>query len=131
MPLAHHPEKYKISIAMIYTGLVLLSSLVPMEGRIGCYSLAIGLTPDVQNFLHIPIFTVLTILWLRVMNRFSMRRGSKFIVVITATLAFGTFNELIQIVIPGRYAGIMDLGLDLVGIIMGVLLCFHSFFREL
>jgi len=50
-----------------------------------------------------------------------MGRTAKFLLVIGAAFAFGALNELIQIFIPGRYTGIVDLGLNLVGVIMGAL----------
>ncbi len=121
MTFSCHPGKYKIAAGTIYTALVLASSLIPMEGRLGRFSMEVGLTPVVQNFLHVPMFMVLTILWLQLMNGASMGRTAKFLLVIGAAFAFGALNELIQIFIPGRYTGIVDLGLNLVGVIMGAL----------
>jgi hypothetical protein len=119
--LSIQSEKLKITAAAGYTALVLLSSVIPMHGRVGHFSLAVGLTPIVQNLLHVPVFAVLTILWLQLMRGYSMTPYTKFLLVIISALSFGIINELIQSVIPGRYPGLVDLGLNLIGVILGAL----------
>jgi glycopeptide antibiotics resistance protein len=106
----------------IYTAMVLASSLVPMSGSIGRFSVEMGLTPSVQNIFHIPMFAVLTILWLQFFKAKALRSLYKHILVIAAASLFGIVNELIQTFIPGRYAGVTDLSLNLVGIVLGTLI---------
>ena len=79
-------------------------------------------TPVIQNMLHIPAFAILSILWLSVLKTCQTDRGKRLIFVLLLATAFGIVNELIQMGVPGRYAGTLDLCLNTVGVLTGVLI---------
>ncbi len=116
------PSKPKIVITAVYTSLVLLTSVIPMQGRIGHFSVVVGLTPIVQNFLHVPMFAILTILWLQVFNADQKKSLNTFVLILSAAFVFSAMNELIQLVIPGRYTGVVDLSLNIGGVALGAMI---------
>ena len=78
-----------------------------------------SLEPNLQNLLHIPLFALLSFLWARSLKNRSVRN-----ILLSAaaiTILFGCFDEFHQMFVPGRYAGIIDILLNTVGAITGVI----------
>jgi len=71
----------------------------------------------ISNLLHIPVYAAVTFLWLR-----SFVGSYKFItyLVIFGVLLFSISDEIHQSFIPGRTASMADIGLDLIGILIGI-----------
>lgn len=93
-----------------------------MDREIEGLNFIIGLKPSIHNLLHVPAFAFLSILWLQIV-RPSPRLGYKRIFfVLFVSIAFGIFNELIQLTVPGRYPSVIDVGLNIIGIVGGILL---------
>jgi len=109
-----------LAIAITYTAVLFLLSLVPMAGPTGELSLRIGLTPGVQNILHIPLYGLLAVLWLRVANGHTAHKNKGILLVLSGGCVFGVANELVQAFVPGRYADLQDVLLNVVGLVMGV-----------
>ena len=65
------------------------------------------------------MFAVLSILSLQVLNGFNVTGLWRFLLVILVAGAFGVFNELVQLLVPGRYAGLLDMGLNAFGVLIG------------
>jgi VanZ family protein len=97
--------------------LITISSSIPMDAAHADRWYA-GLEPNLQNLLHIPLFALLSYLWARTFNNRS-HRNILFPAVLLAIL-FGFFDELHQMVIPGRYAGLLDILLNTTGALIGV-----------
>jgi VanZ family protein len=117
-----NPSGLKITILAVYMVLILLSSLIPMDRDIEGLKFIIQLKPVIQNLLHVPMFALLAILFLQVLDSFDVPGFWKFLIVAFAAVAFGIFNELIQLWVPGRYAGLLDMGLNAIGVLLGILL---------
>ena len=82
----------------------------------------IDLTPTIQNLLHIPAYIVLAILFLQILQNHQIEgRRPNWLVFLYAGL-IGVFSEIVQIVVPGRYPGLLDIGLNLIGILGGILI---------
>jgi VanZ family protein len=111
----------KITILITYVLLLLGTSLIPMDQEIDGLNFIIGLQPSIQNLLHIPAYAILSILLLQVL-------GKRLLLVIVVTIAFGIVNELIQLAIPGRCFGLLDIGLNTIGALVGIFL-FRTFER--
>ena len=111
----------KITILISYMLLILGTSLIPMDRDIRGLQFIIDLKPLIQNLLHIPAFALLSILWLQVVRN-HMNGQKQILCVLSLTIGFGILTELIQITIPGRYPGIMDIGLNTIGSILGIIL---------
>jgi len=80
----------------------------------------IDLKPTVQNLLHIPMYIVLAILFLQILQNYQIEGWKGNILVFLGSGFFGIINEIIQIVVPGRYGGLTDIGLNLIGAIVGI-----------
>ena len=127
MPLPQNAERCspsgkKIMFLVAYMVLVLLTSLIPMDRDIEGLRFIIRMKPTIQNLLHIPMFAVLAILSLQVADGFNVSGFRKFLIVALLAVAFGIFNELVQLWIPGRYAGLLDMGLNVLGGLLGILI---------
>ena len=80
------------------------------------------ISPGIQNFLHIPMFAIWVILLKS--SRFnipSLLIKKRFNTLVIGLL-FGILLEILQILIPGRYASLEDVLLNLVGIVIGLVL---------
>ncbi|MBT8143815.1 MAG: VanZ family protein [Gammaproteobacteria bacterium] len=70
--------------------------------------------PAVQNFLHVPIYALLTVLWWR-----ALQIAAATLVAILVSLGWGVIDELHQLYIPGRYASLTDITLNSIGVLLG------------
>ena len=100
--------------------LLLASSVIPMDRQIQGLKFIIDLKPAIQNLLHIPMYAVLAILFLQVLQNYQFGGWKRNALVLLCSVCFGIINEIIQIPIPGRYAGIGDILSNLVGTIVGM-----------
>ena len=111
----------KIIVLVAYTLLLLATSLIPMDGNIQGLRFIIDLKPTVQNLLHIPAYALLTVLGLGLTGTDKTNRSKRIGLVLLLVIGFGILNEAVQMLVPGRYAGVMDLGLNTVGVLIGFL----------
>ena len=116
----------KIAFLVAYMALILLTSLIPMDGNIQGLRSMVDLKPTLQNLLHIPAYGILTVLGLGLAGVDETNRLKKITLVLLLVMAFGILNEAVQMLIPGRYAGVMDLGLNTIGALSGLLFYFTS-----
>ena len=108
----------KIAILITYMLLILATSVIPMDHEIQGINFIIGLKPTIQNLLHIPAYAILSILCLGLLKSYKIRRSTRIWLVVVTAVGFGVLNESVQMVIPGRYAGILDMGLNTVGALL-------------
>ena len=116
------PDKKKLVFLLLYMSLVMMGSLIPMDRQISGLRFIIAMKPMLQNLLHIPMFAVLSILLLQVLSGYDMTPLKRAAVLLGVAISFGVVNEMIQVIIPGRYAGMLDMVLNLIGIFSGILL---------
>lgn len=114
------PSNKKIALSLSYVILILASSLIPMDRDITGLQFIIDLKPTIQNLLHIPIYAVLAILFLQILQNYRIEGRKADLTVFLAAGFFGVLNEVIQMVVPGRYAGLTDMGLNLIGALIGI-----------
>ena len=79
------------------------------------------LDPQLQNLLHIPIFGLLQWLWLRAFAKAGKIGGRAVLGCAGIAGAYGLFDEFHQLFVPGRYASLTDILLNLVGVAAGTL----------
>lgn len=74
-----------------------------------------------SNLAHIPAYGILTILWIKSFNGNLANRNHIFvnILILAGLVLFSVSDEIHQSLVPGRMASIMDVGLDLGGILLG------------
>ena len=116
------PSNSKIFVVLIYMLLLLASSAIPMDREIRGLQLVIDLKPTIQNLLHIPMYIVLSILFFQILQNYQIEVWKGNILVFLGSGCFGIINEIIQIFVPGRYAGLTDIGLNLFGVLIGILI---------
>ena len=119
------PSVRKIIFLITYSLLILFGSFIPMDGASPTFRFFMAVKPAIQNLLHIPVFALLSIFLLQVLDGFGIENRKKKIISISALFAFGILSELIQIPVPGRYPGVMDMGLNIIGALLGIWIFFH------
>ncbi|MBL7069081.1 MAG: VanZ family protein [Candidatus Omnitrophica bacterium] len=77
------------------------------------------LVPRIQDFLHIPLFAALALLWIRAFshNNFDRRKAIFYTLIITILYSF--FDEFHQSFTPGRDASFYDVLSDIIGSAVG------------
>ena len=120
-------------VLLVYTAMLLGSSFVPMPASSSPQAAHGLLHPSVQNLLHIPAFGILWGLLISLMRDKGGTISGQ--VLLAAAIAFGVgiLMEIIQIPVPGRYASFMDVALNSMGILCGVLIfvCSRFLFQDI
>ena len=101
--------------------LFILSSIPGTPGPDGFW-LATALEPRLQNALHLPLYATLQILWLRALIKPGRGLLFAFYLALTLTCGYGILDELHQAFVPGRYASVLDVLLNLLGGLLGAAL---------
>ena len=107
------------TFAVLSTLLIIYLSSLPEYSILGRDSVAEQI---VSNAVHIPAYAVLSFLWLR---SFEIREGQQIDkrrngFVFIALVFFAISDEIHQSFVPGRIASMFDVGLDVLGIGMGL-----------
>ena len=68
------------------------------------------------------MYVILAILFLQILQNYQIEGWKGNILVFLATGFFGVINEVIQVVVPGRYGGVTDIVLNLIGTLLGILI---------
>ena len=84
------------------------------------YRIFIWTPPAVQNLLHVPVFALLAWLWSRALEGCHSNWPTAYLLPLLITAAYGLFDEWWQLSVPGRYASLTDLGLNLLGAFLGL-----------
>ena len=96
-----------------YMLFIFILSSIPAHGhKLGGF---IYINSEAQNILHIPLFGLLTLLWIRAFNGNKMAVKKTINYAALITLLYAAFDEFHQYFVPGRYASISDFGLDAIG----------------
>jgi VanZ family protein len=112
----------KLTILAAYMALILATSLVPGDEDGERLRFVIQLKPLIQNLLHIPMFALLAILCLQVLESFNVKGARMYLTVAGGAVAFGALNELVQLWVPGRFGSLLDIGLNTFGVFLGILI---------
>jgi glycopeptide antibiotics resistance protein len=131
------PNKRKIGLLIVYVGFLFATSLVPMDRPIEGLGFIFAIEPTLQNLLHIPVYMVLAILWLQVLQPREMPGRRKVVLVFLLSSLIGILTELIQTTVPGRYPSLLDAAFNVLGSGLGIVLYYRlyqtsdSFIRRL
>ena len=100
--------------------LITVASSIPMDGSLTHFKFLASLEPNTQNLLHIPVFGMLSYLWLwsfcTTKRPFVLCWTSALLI----TIIFGILDEFHQMYVPGRYAGMLDMILNIIGAGVGI-----------
>jgi len=102
--------------------LIFVESSIPMDGGPGDIKFLTDLNPDIQNLLHIPLYACLSFLWVRAFSRLRVNSAKGVVLALFITILYGCLDEVHQTFVPGRYGGLMDIYLNTVGAVIGIVL---------
>ena len=112
-------DRRKIALLLAYMSLIVASSLIPMDREISGLQFIIELKPLIQNLLHIPAYAVLAILLFQLLRIYKVEGRKRIVLLVACAVGFGLLNELIQLAVPGRYPSLVDMVLNVIGILVG------------
>jgi VanZ family protein len=101
--------------------LIFILSSVPGSPEEGGFKFLTDIDPNLQNFLHVPLFGMLQVLWLNALAKYDMPERKIIIICLAICLAYGGLDELHQMFVPGRYASLTDISLNFTGVVVGTL----------
>jgi VanZ family protein len=99
--------------------LIFVLSGIPGDAGLDGFNLVTGIDPALQNTLHVPLYATLQILWLRALTRFGWTIKKTVLAGLLLAFGYSILDEIHQGFVPGRYASIMDVGLNLMGCLLG------------
>ena len=79
---------------LILMALIFVVSSIPMDGKSERLKFMTDLAPTVQNMLHIPVFGLLSYLWLRSLAKHGFGRIQKLIITVIITVSYGILDEV-------------------------------------
>ena len=119
-------RNYKLPIFFM-AAIFILSSIPGIENG-GIFVFVVHLNLILHNLLHIPLYGILQILWLRSLTRIGKKGFALISISFGITISYGIFDEFHQMFIPGRYGSLSDILLNVIGACIGTTL-FLSFQR--
>ena len=118
------PSKLRVALPLLIMGVFYWLSSLPGTPLPGDPTLLYGLfywvPPSVQNALHVPAYAALAWAWCWALGawlRVPTARGFSACVIASA---YGLFDEWHQSFVPGRYASLTDVTLDIAGAVIGI-----------
>ena len=79
--------------------------------------------PALQNLLHIPLYGLLAVLWFRALVALNVPGRWPFILALFFSFTYGLLDEWHQSFVPGRFASLTDVSLNLLGVVLGLCFC--------
>ncbi len=117
------PTKVHLALPLLIMAVLYgLSSLpgTPLPDDPALYALFYWLPPSVQNALHVPAFAALAWAWRWALGAWLRVSIVRAIAAIAIASAYGVFDEWHQSFVPGRYASLTDVVLDVAGAALGI-----------
>lgn len=105
----------------LFMGLIFIESSIPMDGGPEDILFLTNLNPQIQNLLHIPLYGILAFLWMGYFSRAGIGERQMAVFSLLITIFYGCLDEIHQTFVPGRYGGLMDIYLDSIGAVLGVI----------
>lgn len=106
---------------LILMAIIFVLSSIPGQLESEGLKFLTDIDPQLQNMLHVPLFGTLQILWLKALTKRGLSGWKNIVACLAISLAYGCFDELHQMLVPGRYASLIDLFLNFTGIVIGTL----------
>jgi len=116
-------SKLHLALPLLIMGaLYWLSSLpgTPLPDDPALYAVFYWVPPSVQNALHVPVYAALAWAWFQVLVSWLRMPVARAIGACAIASAYGVFDEWHQSFVPGRYASLTDVTLDVAGAVLGI-----------
>lgn len=101
---------------------IYMLSSIPGRSSEGALAFLTDIDPQLQNLLHVPLFGLLQVLWLRAFTKLGKSGRNSTLASLSISLFYSFFDEFHQLLVPGRYMSLMDLLLNFAGIVLGTLI---------
>ena len=106
-------QRYFFILPIAYMLFIFILSSIPAD--LGNSGNDERLKTVIQNILHIPLFGLLSFLWIITFRQRGRELSSASRIALAITIAYSVLDEYHQYYVPGRFMGIMDIGLDVIG----------------
>ena len=99
-----------------------LSSLpgTPLPDDPAIYALFYWISPSVQNAMHVPAYAALAWAWRWALGAWLRRSSARAAGACAIASIYGVSDEWHQSFVPGRYASLTDVMLDVAGAVLGI-----------
>jgi len=117
------PSKLHIALPLLIMGAFYwLSALpgTPMPDDPALYGLFYWVPPSAQNALHVPAYAALAWSWCWALGAWLPVPVARAIAACSIASAYGVFDEWHQSFVPGRYASLTDVILNVAGAVLGI-----------
>jgi len=117
------PSKRHAALPLLIMGAFYwLSSLpgTPMPDDPALYGLFYWVPPSAQNALHVPAYAALAWSWCWALGAWLPVPVARAIAACSIASAYGVFDEWHQSFVPGRYASLTDVILNVAGAVLGI-----------
>ena len=101
--------------------MIFVLSSIPGSSRDSQTWLLVDLDPALQNTLHVPLYGLLQWLWLRALAGPVRPLATAVWCATLITIGYGCFDEFHQAMVPGRFASVLDVALNALGAVIGIL----------
>ncbi len=112
-------KKLYIFLVCFYMIIIFVLSSIPDYNNTETFNLFYLLSPNLQNLLHIPEYSILSIL-LFLLFKYYFPFYKAVILSIGISILYSIMDEIHQIFVIGRVCSITDLYLDFIGILLGI-----------
>jgi len=111
----------KLFVTLAYMAVIFIVSSIPGDKNANSHNFIACINPNIQNFLHLPVYGILSCLWLCTLkNKFPFKIS--IILALIITIVYGIFDEFHQSFVPGRCASLTDITLNTFGAILGAII---------
>ena len=117
------PGRLRIALPLLIMGAFYwLSTLpgTPSPDDPALYAVFYWVPPSVQNALHVPTYAALAWAWHWTLGAWLRVSSARAIVACAIASVYGVFDEWHQSFVPGRYASLTDVTLDVAGAALGI-----------
>lgn len=118
VPLAH-----RWGITLVFVAIVVALSVTPGVARPGdgvFVWLVVNTPTPIQKIMHVAVYAALAMLWFWTLESVQSR-SLRIVLTFFVTVGLGTALEWHQTRVPGRYGTLIDVVLNVVGALLGLL----------
>jgi VanZ family protein len=116
-------SRYCVIWPLLYmVGIFCLSSISDQGAANNTLNPLAWISPNVQNFLHLPVYGGLASLWFWALRHWVTESGYKYLLALLFTLGYGLLDEWHQTFVAGRFGTLTDVGFDVMGAVIGLLI---------
>ena len=116
------PSKPKILLLILCMLAIFSTSLISIDLDVSILRSFFQIKALLFNMMHIPLFMILTVLWLQITQVYGLERWKNILSAVLVTSFVGILYELTQMTIPGRNPSLHDVLFNSLGSMLGIIL---------